>query len=407
MKISLILEHRFERTPDGRIWTQIAFTNTDWHSYLEMFDGINVIARIEDVDKVDDDRKLSSGPNVNFVPLPYFIGPEQFLPKAVVVEKVVREALKDKSAVLLRVPGILGEIAYKVLRRTGQPYGVMVVGDPYEVFARGAVKHPLRPAFQWWFTRQMQIQCRDATVINYVTRSALQKRYPSQAAFSSSFSDVKLFEHHFITEPLTAWEGLGTEERPCRLVLVGSLAQMYKSPDVVIQAVSICTQQNLNLYLTIVGDGKHRAELEEMACRFGVEDRVTFTGQLASGEAVQKELDSADLFVLPSRTEGLPRAMLEAMARGLPCIGSTVGGIPELLPATDLVPPGNAVALAQKLQEVITSPQRLEQMSQGNLETARSYSHDLLQDERKAFYTYLASVTANWQGATEGQPVTE
>lgn len=407
MNLSLILEHRFERTPDGHVWTQIAFTNADWQPYLEMFDNINVIARVKDVDKVGDDRKLSSGLNVNFVALPYFVGPEQFLLKARVVERAIQEALQVKSAVLLRVPGILGEIAYKILKRTGQPYGVMVVGDPYEVFKRGAVKHPFRPAFQWWFTRQMQIQCRDATVINYVTRSALQKRYPSQAAFSSSFSDVKLLENHFVTAPLTAWEGLGTEDCPCRLVLVGSLAQMYKSPDVVIQAVSICAQQNLNLSLTIVGDGKHRAELEEMARRYGVQHRVTFTGQLASGEAIQKELDKADLFVLPSRTEGLPRAMLEAMARGLPCIGSTVGGIPELLPATDLVPPGDVAALAQKLQEVITSPQRLEQMSQRNLETARSYAHDLLQDERKAFYAYLASVTANWQGEIEGQLVTE
>ena len=60
-------------------------------------------------------------------------------------------------------------------------------------------------------------------------------------------------------------------------------------------------------------------------------DRVRFRGQLTTPVDVRAELDRADLFVLPSRQEGLPRAMIEAMARALPCIGSSVGGIPELL----------------------------------------------------------------------------
>src|SRR5207253_6445170 len=118
---------------------------------------------------------------------------------------------------------------------------------------------------------------------------------------------------------------------------------------------------------------QYRSELESRANAAGLNGAARFRGQLASPDAVRAELDRADLFVLPSRQEGLPRAMLEAMARGLPCIGSTVGGIPELLPAEDLVPPGDASALTQKIHDVLGDPQRMARMSARNLEKAREY----------------------------------
>src|SRR5205809_1714074 len=119
--------------------------------------------------------------------------------------------------------------------------------------------------------------------------------------------------------------------------------------------------------MVIVGSGGYQAQLEARAAALGIGTRVQFRGQLAAAEAVRAELDRADLFVLPSRQEGLPRAMIEAMARGLPCIGSTVGGIPELLAAEDMVPPNDASALARKIREVLADPSRLARMSVRNL----------------------------------------
>jgi glycosyltransferase involved in cell wall biosynthesis len=106
---------------------------------------------------------------------------------------------------------------------------------------------------------------------------------------------------------------------------------------------------------------------------------------------VRRELDQADLFVLPSRSEGLPRAMLEAMARALPCIGSTVGGIPELLEEKDMVPPGNVGQLAAKIREVITDSKRMELMSARNLALAREYRSEILRMKRQRFYRHIHS----------------
>jgi glycosyltransferase involved in cell wall biosynthesis len=130
-----------------------------------------------------------------------------------------------------------------------------------------------------------------------------------------------------------------------------------------------------------------------------VDDRVAFRGQLTAGEAVRAELDRADLFVLPSRQEGLPRAMIEAMARALPCIGSTVGGIPELLPAEDMVPSNDVNALAQKIAEVISDPDRLRRMSARNLDKAKEYDDSAVRDRRRAFFRHV-KMSASGNAAT-------
>jgi glycosyltransferase involved in cell wall biosynthesis len=142
--------------------------------------------------------------------------------------------------------------------------------------------------------------------------------------------------------------------------------------------------------------------MESLARELGLSGRVEFRGRLPAGEAIFRELDRADLFVLPSRQEGLPRAMIEAMARALPCIGSTVGGIPELLPQRDLVPPDSPSALADKIGEVARDPSRMARMSARNLEVARGYREEVLVERRTAFYRHLEERTADWLRAGGG-----
>ena len=122
-----------------------------------------------------------------------------------------------------------------------------------------------------------------------------------------------------------------------------------------------------------------------------------FWGTFRTGDAVRKELDAADLFVLPSRTEGLPRALIEAMARALPCIGSSVGGIPELLSPSEQVPPGDVDALANKILEILGDRERCCRLSHENLQRARDYHVDALHPRRRAFYRAVQEATTEWQ----------
>jgi glycosyltransferase involved in cell wall biosynthesis len=184
---------------------------------------------------------------------------------------------------------------------------------------------------------------------------------------------------------------------PHRLVTVGSLAQLYKGTDVLIEAVAQCVRAGLDVSALIVGDGKYHSRLTSLADRLGVGSRIEFAGQVTAGNPVRQLLDTSDLFVLPSRTEGLPRALIEAMARALPCIGSSVGGIPELLGPDELVAPGDVHGLAVKIQEVLRDPGRMEALSRRNLETSMQYRDSILAERRRRFYTHVRDYMNDWE----------
>lgn len=387
MRVSVVLEQRFQKTPEGMICDSSGiFKYSFWTRYLEVFDSVNIIARLGEATAGDCSSKRVDGEKVIFSAVPSYIGPKEFLMNACRIRRALRRGIDRNDAVILRVPGTLGTCLGKYLRRIGHPYALEVVGDPYDVFSSGAVEHPLRPFFRYYFSKNLREQCKHAAACSYVTQHAIQSRYPpGKNAFSTFYSDIELPPEAFVACPRI----LRGEKTSFTIVFVGSLEQMYKAPDVLIDAADRCVQAGIDLRLNLIGDGKERAALESRPAARRLGDRLRFIGQLPAGEAIRKELDSADLFVLPSRTEGLPRAMIEAMARGLPCIGSTVGGFPELLPAEDLVPPGDAAALTNKIREILENPARMSVMSRRNLEKAAEYRNDVLQARRREFYQYV------------------
>lgn len=392
MKLSVVLEKRFVGTPDGTIWTDAGFAYSFWKRYLEVFDHVKVIARVRVVNAASSDLNRADGQGVSFVAIPYYIGPWQYLMRSISIKRAATNSIAPKDAVIMRVGSQIAACILPYLEKTGRPYGLEVVGDPYAVFAPGSVRHPLRPFFRWLFVRQLRGQCAKACAVAYVTKEALQRRYPpGKGVFSTYYSNVELKDSAIISSPRKS-----QKKTSYTLINVGSMAQLYKGQATLIDAVAKCVKNGLDLELIFLGDGKHRKEFQAQVEAGGLSNRVAFKGQLPVGEAIRNHLDRADLFVLPSQTEGLPRAMIEAMARGLPCIGSAVGGIPELLPNEDMVSPGDVSALSKKIREVACDPLRMERMSARNLEKAKNYREEILRGRRIVFYQYVKQKTEEW-----------
>ena len=313
--------------------------------------------------------------------------------------KCIQQIAKEKEAYIFRVPGTIGTLLYWAMKKEGKPFAVEVVGDPWDVFASRSYRSIARPLIRWLSACYLKVQCKEAVAAAYVTKSALQRRYPP-GGWSTYYSSVDLPSNVFISnqalaERLVKLIEKGSLNSSKRLIFVGTLAQLYKGQDVLLKAFAKCIREGLDLELLMIGDGAYRKYLENLANNLGIKEKVQFLGQLPR-ETVLLQFKEADLFVLPSRQEGLPRAMIEAMACGLPCIGSTVGGIPELLPSEDLVPPNNIEALAQKIGEVVRDPVRMKQMAERNLRTAQDYRPEVLQPRREQFYKKVRELTEKW-----------
>ena len=130
-----------------------------------------------------------------------------------------------------------------------------------------------------------------------------------------------------------------------------------KGQDILLEAARLLRARGHAFQLVFVGDGPTRADLEERMLVLGLAGAVHFVGQQQEMDVVYR---ATDVLVLPSRKEGMPNVILEAMLHGLPIVSTQVGAVPAMLRAdieAALVPVGDAQALAGALERVIADPQ--------------------------------------------------
>ncbi len=163
--------------------------------------------------------------------------------------------------------------------------------------------------------------------------------------------------------------------------------------DVLIKALAFLPK---SVCLEIAGDGPERQALESLAANLGLTARVFFLGVL-SPELVPARLAAAHVFVRPARSEGLGNSFLEAMAAGLPVIGTPMGGIPDFLRDGEtgwLVPPNNPFALAEKIKFVLDSgnQETVKRVTQVGFDLAQHrYRWSLIANEISAMFRSLCA----------------
>lgn len=189
----------------------------------------------------------------------------------------------------------------------------------------------------------------------------------ASAVFVVARGDIELVAGRHGVEPSllrlgvpAAWLDAGPVERTGELIAVGSLLPK-KGHDVLIRAVAAAGHP---WRLTIIGSGRCRAELEAVVHDLGLDGRVQFTGALPEAE-VRQHLQRSAVFCLASRVDGrgdrdgVPVALMEAMALGLPVISTDVGGIPDLVAGAGvLVPAGHVDLLAAALDRLADPAER-------------------------------------------------
>jgi glycosyltransferase involved in cell wall biosynthesis len=394
-------EGRFQEDRLGRVWTAYRLDHAFLERYLDVFDEVRIAARVIRVDDAPAGWKRVDGPRVSVHAFPDYAGVRGLVRALPAALRAASKAFTAADAVVLRGCDVLTQCVRIFLVPSCHPYGLEVTGDPQDVLAPGAIDHPLRVALRWWFCCVLRHLTASACAVGYVGEYLIHRYPPESSAYVASYPSMGLHDGALAATPRRR----RPDGHPIRLAAVGNMTHSHKGHDILVKAVRCCLDAGQSITLTLVGQGEYRPKLELLVRKLSLEDRVTFAGELLGPAAVRGVLADTDLFVHPSRAEALGRAVLEAMGQGLPCIGSAVGGIPELLPPEDLVEPGNPTALSAKILEVLRDPERLDKMSARNLAKAGEYHERVLQERRRALYRRVRYCTEEYvRLGTRGLP---
>jgi glycosyltransferase involved in cell wall biosynthesis len=193
---------------------------------------------------------------------------------------------------------------------------------------------------------------------------------------------------------------------PTRIGSVGCLAAR-KDYGTLLDALALLRKEGLEFTTTLVGDGPDRAMLEAKAASLGLDGRVRFLGERPDVEPL---LMAMDVFVLSSREEGIPNALLEAMAAGRPAVATAVGGTPEVMEDGRtgwLVPARSPAALAAALGDALRHPDEARRRGEAaHRATVETMSIDVMVRRHEEFYERVGR-RAEAGGARRGEPVAQ
>lgn len=397
MKVLVVVDGHLVKTPDGKVWSARIYNYDFFARYLSAFEDVRIAMRIKDVKSNEGYPNLCSGDHIEFFPIEEFKGPKEYLTKFLAIRKNIKSYFEGCSCGIFRIPSTVGYQFLHAFQKTGKPYAVEVVVDPWDFAAPGTLKTPLRPIIRQYWTQSLKNDCKKANGVSYVTKYALQERYPSFAGLYGS--DAEHFETYYssvnIPDAFFADARVyGKQNLPYTIIHVTNfIGNHVKGHEELIAAVAHLKTQNIIVNVKFVGEGSLISEFENYAVKKGVSDQIKFIGKIPSSSLVREQLLKSDLFVFPSHAEGLPRVLIEAMAVGLPCISTKVNGIPELLDDKYLINVGDVAELSDKIKWLISNPSEMTKASRENRKKAEEYCEDKLQNRRKNFYIKLRSCT--------------
>jgi glycosyltransferase involved in cell wall biosynthesis len=381
MTVFVAIEQHFIEY-QGHIYTDIAFAYPYWQEYLQVFDRVSPIARVKKTDILPDGWQRADGEKVNFIRITDYLGFWNFLRKSPSVLLSCWKAASHDGCYLLRM-GNISTFCWLWLFLKRRPYAFEVVGHAGESarMVKNVQEFGLARLIAFVNHILTKIEAKFACCASYTSRYA-QDLYPSSNKQNQwVFSSVKL-DQQVVTEPRTKQQFKTT---PVHIVSIGRL-EPEKGHAVLIDALANLKEEGVGFTAKIIGPGKEVDNLQRQVAELGLTEKVCISAAVPWGPQLFKELDNGQLFVLPSITEGMPRALIEAMARGLPAIGSNTGGIKELLGKEYLVPSGDSMALTKKITEIMDNPERLEMMSRVNFEKAMDYRPEIMNQRKTEFW---------------------
>ncbi|MCI1268637.1 MAG: glycosyltransferase family 4 protein [Ruminococcus sp.] len=394
MDILVVSDAHIWKTVDGKYWCNTAMHGYSfWERYLGEFDRVIVVARIMNTSTnyvKKSNYVRADGTGVIFSALPFIRGIKGYALHFGKMIRATKRAAHQDGCALFRLPSIPGFLMLQQYIKTHKPYAVEVVIDPENEYSEV-------PFLKWLFCKMLKKACKEANGASYVTKDYLQKKYPSKARiqgkntnkyFESYYSSIDLKKEFFYYDRKykEKYDTLNI------LHIANSINNENKGHRVLIDICQKLKEKGINVNVTFVGYGDKVGEFKAYGRSLGLSDCLHFVGYLSSKEIIREYLINSDIFVFPTKAEGLPRVLLEAMATGLPCLSTNVDGIPEILDSKDIFAPLDADSFVNRILYLINNPYELEMMGKRNIEVAEKYEYTQLKARRDIFYKHLRNL---------------
>ncbi len=351
--------------------------------YLDVFDSVRFVVRTKAVTNKNDlgvYNEAVNNKNIEIYPISFFQGPKEYLKNYMKVKKELDNSIVNCDGAVLRIPSTVAFACLKLIKETKIPYVVEVVANPIELL-QSSSNIPAKFFLTVMHFQQMKA-CKDANGASYVTEYALQKIYPiaKKNSFEEHYSSVSL-KDSFFSAPRTYSSVL-----PFVICHVAHPIKTHnKGHLTVMRVIKELTLRGYDVIGKFAGDGDLVPFFKQEAEKMGIADKIEFSGLLKQQE-LREFLISSHLMLFPTVSEGLPRAVIEGMATGLPCLSCPVGGIPELLNEDLLYSYRDIKGFTNKIIELIDDAGIYEKKSEIAYAKAKEYSADILQNRRIIFF---------------------
>ena len=368
MTLLFVHDHKF-RYEKGIFYSTGGLSDEVLQRYTRIFGKVNIIARV--VQKKDEELSQIENKNVSIFGTSLFLSDK----------KLIQDKVKESDYIIVRLPSVLGGKVIKYAQKHRKPYLVELVACPWDALWNHSVKGKAVAPFAFLKTKQL---VKNAPFTLYVTNEFLQKRYPSLGK-SIGCSDVNISEMDKEVLNIRC-EKIENYNKKIILGTIASVDVKYKGQGYVIKAIAKLKKEGYYIEYQLVGGGKGEY-LINLAKSLGVEKQIKLLGSLPHND-VFSWIDTIDIYVQPSKQEGLPRALIEAMSRGCPAIGSSIGGIPELLREDRRFSAGDVNEICALLKKMIEKNVFAKDAVE-NFEIAQKYNESILNKRRESFYKFF------------------
>jgi glycosyltransferase involved in cell wall biosynthesis len=360
-------DERFTRDASGTYYSA-AVPYEALARYLEHFDRIVVVGRLGMPQRTT--RTVASGERVEWA----CVETSDISPRSLpAVLRGIREALARVDCAIVHMPGIIGPMACREAARSGTPWMIEVVGDVFEsLWHHGSLRAKAAAVPLHLLNRRYIGQ---APFAIYVTATTT-RRYPPGGTWVAASDVVIDPPREDVLRARIARIDASPWRHRVTLGLVGSYDVNYKGHEVALRALALLRRSGRPITLRCIGVGDAR-RWRTRAAALGVEGSVEL-GDALPHASILAWMDELDVIIVPSLTEGLPRALVEAMSRALPAVGSRTGGIPELLAESCTYRPGDYRTLASLVGGLLDRREQMKAEARRNWQTASHYSADVL-----------------------------